>query len=238
MIYLLSHNRHTTWCCVTVTVDLLKVNCFARTECCLIEFYAELCTKIAIKHSKYDKILSNCAKNMKKCIFCQFCVPILKCCANYRNFCAEKHPRVRSFYKLCVTGSPSSRNRPVLRHVDVIFTLQGSISDKVTIMWRYVMRSSSSVLRRSKVSILRHQCWPRAKANTPTASNRHIFHFPAYFCVSSPNVVFLHPSCWYFPHVFLFAPWMETISKWGAWLLQQTGFRLPGLALIWWNAVI
>ena len=82
LIYLLSHNRHTTWCCVTVTVDLLKVNYFARTEYCLIEFYTELCIKIAIKHSKYDKILSNCGKNMKKCMFCQFCVPMLKCCAN------------------------------------------------------------------------------------------------------------------------------------------------------------
>ena len=77
--------------------DLLKVNYFARTEFCPIKCCAELCTKIAIKHKRFDKTFSNRTKNMKKCLFCKSGVPKLKFCAYYRKFCADMRPSVRAF---------------------------------------------------------------------------------------------------------------------------------------------
>ena len=47
--------------------DLIKVNCFARSEFSLIKFCAELCIESAVKTYIFlKKTLPNCAKIMKK----------------------------------------------------------------------------------------------------------------------------------------------------------------------------
>ena len=53
--------------------DLLKVIFFARSEFTFIKFYAEKCAEIVKKkHIRFERTLSICDKNMKKCLFCKF----------------------------------------------------------------------------------------------------------------------------------------------------------------------
>ena len=71
---------------VKLKPDLLKVIFFARSGFSLIKFCAELCTEIAIKHIRFEKIWSNCHKNKKKCLFCKFPVQKFIFCADSRKF--------------------------------------------------------------------------------------------------------------------------------------------------------
>ena len=67
----------------------LKNEFFEGSELSFIKFCAELCTEILIKHIRFEKTLSNCDNNMKKYLFCKFCV-------QKSNFCADS-----IFKKLC-----------------------------------------------------------------------------------------------------------------------------------------
>ena len=45
---------------MSLRADIQKVNSFARSEFCLIKFWAELCTEIAIKHIRFEKFWKKC----------------------------------------------------------------------------------------------------------------------------------------------------------------------------------
>ena len=71
---------------------------FAWSEFSLKFFCADFRAEFAIKkHTRLEKLWSNCAKNMKTCLLCKFRVQRLKFCADSRKFYADMRPRVSVF---------------------------------------------------------------------------------------------------------------------------------------------
>ena len=85
------------WTVGRLQADLLKVIFCAWSEFTFKKLCAELCAEIAKKKIIFEKTGSNWAENMKKCLFCKFCIQKLKFCADSRKLCADICPRVRAF---------------------------------------------------------------------------------------------------------------------------------------------